>query len=182
MCKEKKRPVHCPSELNWAVKFSWACLSDGFHPGWKPPGWKHVQCPLSISPSLPELTYCFSSSSLTGHIQKLLRQTHEKHETCSHQKLIGNKCLSCCSWHKCKGCSLSTGQHAFVPTLFFWSYQFNMNFKYKYINVQAVKMPLKMLNISFKTPNSQKNMHFCYHLGSFSSVREVEIFRHITIS
>lgn len=29
-------------------------------------------------PSPVELTYCLSSSSLTGHIRKLLRQTHEK--------------------------------------------------------------------------------------------------------
>lgn len=31
-------------------------------------------------PSLLVLTYCFSSSSLTGHIQKLLCQRHEKHK------------------------------------------------------------------------------------------------------
>lgn len=62
-------------------------------------------------PPLPELNYCFSSSSLTEHIQKLLRQAREKHEIHSRQQLIGRKCFSYCNWHESKGCVQHTGKH-----------------------------------------------------------------------
>lgn len=51
-------------------------------------------------PSLLELTYSFSSSSLTWHIQKLLCQTHEKQVIHSQQKSFGKKCFSCCNRYK----------------------------------------------------------------------------------
>ena len=54
-------------------------------------------------PSLLEPTYCFSSSSPTRHVWKLLRQTNEKHEVSSEGILTGKKCFTFDNWHECKG-------------------------------------------------------------------------------